>query len=601
MASAITLRPFRLTRGALALILLASFTASLAPHAGAVSAETGRLVSVIVQSFGGSDDARDAVESVGGNVTRDLPLIDGVSAKVRESAVPALSERESVLQVTPDTSITFNGSWEDPKITHRIQKIVQSQKLWNEGVTGSGVTVALLDTGVFKYHPDLEGRVIACEDLSHERNTEAHCHDTFGHGTFMAGLIAGNGTMSAGKKHVGTAPAANIVSVKAAGYDGSTDIATVLAGIQWVVAHRETYGIRVLNLSLGSDSSQDYRLSPLNYAVQRAWKEGIVVVVSAGNSGPDGRTVMKPGDDPFVVTVGASNDQGTMSIGDDTVPVFSSRGPTRSNDIAKPDVVAPGVHTTSLRSPGSAIDNQFGETARVDDYYFRGTGTSMATATTSGVVAQILQNEPHLSPNQVKARLVDNARQISESDALAAGRGVVDAYAAATSGSLAEANQGIKAGSGTGLLQLDRGSVSVEVMTPLGSATLTGEFMPVTDPDEVDPLNPLGLIAWDAMKWKTEGWDASSWDAMKWKDEDFSAMKWKDSTWVATSWDAMKWKSSEFDAMKWKEEDWDAMKWKGSEWLNTDWDAMKWKDADWDAMKWKAMKWKTAWYAAAWD
>jgi serine protease AprX len=568
-----------MTRRALALLVSSLLLIGLAPSAPAVSEEAGRVFSVIVQSVGGSSDAGAAVRSVGGEVIHDLEIIQGVSATVDQDGLRALRSRKSV-QVSPNSPVGFHGKWEDPKITHRIQKIVNSEKLWNEGVTGAGVTVALLDTGVYAGHPDLAGRVVHCEDFSHERNTAAHCADTFGHGTFMAGLIAGNGNSSNGKRK-GTAPGANIVSVKASGYDGSTDVSTILAGIQWVVAHRDTYGIRVLNLSLGTDSSQDYRLSPLNYAVERAWDAGIAVVVSAGNSGPDARTVMKPGDDPFVITVGASNDQGTMNINDDTVPVFSSRGPTRANGFVKPDVVSPGVHTISLRSPGSAIDDQFGETGRVDENYFKGTGTSMSTASVTGMVAQILQANPGLNPNQVKARLMGTARPISETNPHNAGSGLVDAYAATKSASTAEANQGLDRSSGLGSLQADRGSLGVEVATPHGQLALTGEFVAQTDPSEISLTNPTGLVPWVGSSWKTEGWDGSSWKGSSWKDFAWVGSSWKGSSWKATVWDGSSWK--------------------GSSWKNDDWAGSSWKNFDWDGSSWKGSSWKSAWYAAAWE
>ncbi|HEX2051392.1 MAG TPA: S8 family peptidase, partial [Actinomycetota bacterium] len=397
-----------------------------------------------------------------------------------------------VRAVTTDDPIAFEGA-PGEGATHRIQNVVRANDLWTRGIDGRGSTVALLDTGVYASHPDLAGRVLHCEDLSHEAGTEAHCADTFGHGTFMAGLIAGDGTASNGK-YSGAAPGARIVAVKAAGFDGATDVSTVLAGIQWIVAHKDVYGIDVMNLSLGTDSAQDYRLSPPNYAVERAWAAGIVVVVSAGNSGPDAATVMKPGDDPYVITVGASNDEGSMAIGDDRVPVFSSRGPTRANGLAKPDVVSPGVHTVSLRSPGSAIDQSYGSTAAVDGLYFKGTGTSMATATVSGIVAQLLQDEPGLSPDQVKHRLTSTARDIDETDPMLAGSGLVDAYGAVASTSTAAANQGLAHATGLGLLEGDRGSAGVEVVTPLGQLFLQGEFVAQTDPARVSPANPAGLV-----------------------------------------------------------------------------------------------------------
>jgi serine protease AprX len=571
----------RLTRAFILAFLSCLLTLSVGPAAQSLGEQSSRLVSVIVQGLTGATDAREAVESVGGEVTYDLPIVDGVSAEVPANRLSLLRDR--VRAVVPNEKVELHGGWQDPGITHRIQKIVNSTDLWNDGVTGAGVTVAVLDTGIYAAHPDLQGpsgsRVIHCEDFTKEAGTPADCQDTFGHGTFMAGLIAGNGASSNGK-YQGVAPEANLVSIKASGFDGSTDASKIVAGIQWAVAHRDMYGIRVLNLSLGSDSNQDYRFSPLNYAVERAWNAGITVVVSGGNSGPGAQTVMKPGDDPYVITVGASNDQGSMAIGDDAVPLFSSRGPTRANGLAKPDVVAPGVHTVSLRAPGSAIDSKFGSTAVVDGSYFRGTGTSMSTATVTGVVAQLLQADPSLNPNQVKYRLMSSARQISEVNTMAVGGGLIDAQAAVESTSTAQANQNVQQSNGNGLLALDRGGVKVDVVTPAGQVALTGEFVAQIDLDSVSLTNPTGVVPL-ATTWKTEGWDAASWDATTWKNED----------WAATTWKATTWKNTE----------WDATTWKGTVWSNSDWSATTWKDVDWDATTWKATTWKSHWYAVAWE
>jgi serine protease AprX len=567
----------RRSAAALALAALLSFAALPLPGAGTQPSTS--VLEVIVQGAGSAVSAAKAVVSSGGTVEQVLPIVDGVSAEIPTSVLDELRADPRVRGVTPNEPIAFEGA-PDSATSHRIQKIVRSDDLWAQGIDGSGTTVALLDTGVYAAHPDLAGRVAHCEDLSHEAGTEAHCADTFGHGTFMAGLIAGDGSASNGK-HTGAAPRAQIVSVKAAGFDGATDVSTVLAGIQWIVAHRDTYGIRVMNLSLGTDSSQDYRLSPLNYAVERAWASGIVVVVSAGNSGPDAATVMKPGDDPYVITVGASNDEGSMSTSDDRVPVFSSRGPTRANGLAKPDLVSPGVHTVSLRSPGSAIDQQYGTTAAVGSHYFKGTGTSMATATVSGVVAQMLQRQPELTPDQVKFRLTSTAHRIADVDPLRAGAGLVDAYAAATSTSTQAANGGLSPSNGLGLLEADRGSAGVEVVTPLGQLALQGELIAQTDPDQVTLTNPAGLVPWAGATWKAEGWDPATWDGATWKSGDWAGATWKGATWKATVWDGATWK--------------------GATWKNADWDGATWKNADWDGATWKASSWQTAWYAAAWD
>lgn len=564
----------RTMTGAGLLLIATMFSMNLAAAAPDVP-----RVSVIVQGIQGQAEIRAAVEAVGGTVTRTLPIVSGVEASVPADAVERLEGMSSVYQVTPNERVAFQKAKDYTLKPNRVQANAGSDRLWAEGVTGAGVTVALLDTGVYAAHPDLAGRVVHCEDLSGEAGTEADCQDTFGHGTFMAGLIAGNGASSGGS-YKGTAPGANLVSVKVAGFDGATDISNILGGIQWVVSHRQEYGIRALNLSLGSDSSQDYRTSPLNYAVERAWSSGIAVVVSAGNSGPNSKTILKPADDPFVITVGSSNDEGTVAIDDDRVPVFSSRGPTRSNGLAKPDVVAPGVHTISLRSPGSAIDQQFGAAATVANDYFRGTGTSMSAATVTGIVAQILQANPSLNPNQVKYRLMNTARQIADHDSTAVGKGLVDAYAATRSTSTAQANQsgllgGLLASSnGLGTLQAARGTLSIDVQTSNAQVELLGEYKA-----QVDLLGKL--LPWDSLTYMLTGWDPTTWALTSFSKDDWTGSSWRGSSWRATVWDGSSWR--------------------GSSWRNSDWEGSSWRGSEWDGSSWRATNWQSAWYAAAWN
>jgi serine protease AprX len=575
MAGMVTIPRAKVGVAAVLAMLAAALTTLPPTHAQDIA----RRLSVIVQGTD-SGAARSAVESAGGRVDRDLPLVDGVSATIPENALPILGSSPGVTQITPNGRIGFQA--DDYTLgNQRVQRIVRSDELWSQGVTGRGIGVALLDTGVYD-SPDLNGRVKACIDLSIEAGTSADCDDTFGHGTFMAGLIAGNGAGSGGA-YKGAAPEANLISVKLAGYDGSTDVSHVLAGIEWVVAHKEAFNIRVLNLSLGTDSTQTYALSPLDYAVEKAWKAGIVVVVAAGNDGPDSRSVLKPADDPYVITVGAADDVGTIAIGDDRIPVFSGRGPTSANGIPKPDIVSPGVHTISLRSPGSAIDDQYGSTAKVRGMYFRGTGTSMAAATVSGIVAQMLQATPSLDPNQVKYRLTSTARRIADTDPYAAGKGLVDAYAATRSATSSQANQGLLLGLGTGLgsLQADRGSVHLEAYTPAGQASLSGERTAQFDPSKAEASNPLGLLGWSPLTYSTTGWDPVSW----------ALTSWVDAQWVATSWSSTKWRATT----------WDSTKWRGTDYYNADWDSTKWRVSDWESTTWRATQWQSRWYAAAWN
>jgi len=221
------------------------------------------------------------------------------------------------------------------------------------GFDGTGVTVAVIDTGVADV-AGFDGKVIHQQNISSARNEG----DQHGHGTFVAG-------------HVHTvAPGADIVSIKLSDSNGAVDVTQVLAALQWIIANKSTYGVDVVNLSFGNDSQQSAYYSPLNYAVQQVWDQGIVVVASAGNAGGEPGTVTKPGDDPLIISVGSTDEKGTSYRSDDDIPSFVSRGPTQDG-LAKPDLVAPGSRLESLRAPGSTVDIQHPE-ARVGEDRFRG-------------------------------------------------------------------------------------------------------------------------------------------------------------------------------------------------------------------------------------
>ena len=231
--------------------------------------------------------------------------------------------------------------------------------------------------------------------------------DHFGHGTHMAGLIAGDGTTS-DEAFEGAAPEANLVSVKVASWDGATDASTVIAALQWVVSNRARYGIRVVNLSWGTDAVQPADVDPLDAAVERAWRAGLVVVVSAGNAGPAAGTVTKPGDDPFVITVGAADTGRHRGSRRRYRRRLLQPRPDRRAATRKPDLLAPGVSMVSDRAPGSTIDT-FRADARLGDALFKGTGTSQAAAVVSGVVARMIEASPGITPDQVKAALMGTA------------------------------------------------------------------------------------------------------------------------------------------------------------------------------------------------
>jgi serine protease AprX len=261
---------------------------------------------------------------------------------------------------------------------------------------GDGVDVALIDTGVAPVGPlARRGRVVHGPDFSPERGDRRLARlDTFGHGTHLAGLIAG------------TAPGARLVSLKVAGAQGETELSHVLQALQWVREHRYDDGldIRVVNLSLGVEGGRSgYRRDVLAWMVERLWREGIAVVAAGGNQGTKARSLDIPAADPFVIAAGATDTFGTADPADDRVAAFSSRSFRRPVD-----VVAPGTAMVSLRVPGSVLDLEF-PTARVGSAYFRGDGTSQAAAVASGVAARMLSAHPELTPDQLKALLMGGA------------------------------------------------------------------------------------------------------------------------------------------------------------------------------------------------
>jgi serine protease AprX len=269
---------------------------------------------------------------------------------------------------------------------------------------GTGVDVALIDSGVVPVGGLAEpGRVVHGPDFSSERrNPRLATLDTFGHGTHLAGLIAGRDPITG---FAGVAPGARLVSLKISGADGETSLAKVLAALDWVRVNRNANGlnIRVVNLALGVEDRGGYRNDVLAWAVEQLWREGIVVVAAAGNNGQGAYRLDIPAADPFVIAAGASDTRDTVDPADDGVADFSSRAHLRT-----PDVVAPGTKMVSLRVPGSALDQEY-RGARIGSSFFRGSGTSHAAAVVSGVVARLLSGRPELVPDQVKALLTAGA------------------------------------------------------------------------------------------------------------------------------------------------------------------------------------------------
>ena len=525
----------------------ALFATALVTPALATTASAGLLSTspYIVATPGtvGSLLAQSDVLSVGGQVVQTLPAADGVEANLNSLEVSALSALPGVV-VTPDVAVAVQGL--PTGSTHPPSDVFLKQTgasgTWSQGDTGSGVNVAVLDTGIDPL-PDFVGRLTGGVDLSGEGNP---FHDSYGHGTFDAGLIAGNGASSNGK-YQGEAPGAGLVAVKVAGASGTTDLATVIAGVGWTINNRAALNIGVLNLSLGYEPLESSAIDPLDTAVETAWQSGIVVVVSSGNAGPFNGTVLSPGDDPLVMTVGALDDGGQGNPANDTMTKYSSVGPTNPDGWMKPDLVTSGRSVVSLAAPGSTIYNNY-PGARIGSGNFVGSGTSFSTAITSGAVALLLSAHPGYAPNTVKGVLLASTLPGP------VGNPVVDGHG------------------------------DLDIANALGLAPVTLSQQPSL------VAVPMGGLVGLLSTWSASSWNPAVWSSMGWNPTAGTA-------WDGTAWDGTAWDGTSFNGTAWDGTAWDGTAWDGTVWDGTAWDGTAWDGTAWDGTAWDG----TAWDGSAWN
>jgi len=333
--------------------------------------------------------ASQQVVKMGGKITRHLPIITGFAAEVPAREIPNLVQLPIVSFVCHDGKAQA--------VLDVARPTINTPSPIHSRLNGSGVTVAVLDTGVFP-HPDLvqpRNRIIGFKDFVSGRPKP---YDDNGHGTHVCGIIAGNGGLSKGR-YRGIAPGAKLVVGKVLDGNAFGSFSDIIAGIQWVVKNRHRYGIQVLSLSFGSAAFAPCSQDPLCRSVQKAWSSGITVVVAAGNAGSNAKTINSPGINPNIITVGASDDRGTASPAGDRIAPFSSRGPTNEG-FPKPDIVAPGVSITSLNNTISPSP------------YATFSGTSMSTPMVAGAVALLVQKNGRLSPDEVKSRMKASAHSL---------------------------------------------------------------------------------------------------------------------------------------------------------------------------------------------
>ncbi|MFZ7134148.1 MAG: S8 family peptidase [Eubacteriales bacterium] len=344
-----------------------------------------------------------------------LDLIGAVAVEMPASSIKRLSTIPEIKFIADDSQVQTQMDIVRGTISNEISE--------DMGLDGKGIGVAVLDTGIYP-HEDLTAhgnRIVAFVDFV---NKHKDPYDDNGHGTHVAGIIGGDGTSSKGK-YCGVAPNVNIIGVKVMNKDGGGSTSDIVAGMQWVMDNKEKYNIKILSLSLGCDPDLRETEDPLVRGANALWKKGIVVVTAAGNSGPEKNTINSPGISDKLITVGCSDSKGTADTKDDTVAEFSSRGPTVYNK-NKPDIIAPGVKVTSLKSITSYVPSNKNKTRIKAASYAIESGTSMSTPVVSGAIALLLQKDPHLTPDAVKRKLLQSTNPLSQGNKYDQGKGLLN-------------------------------------------------------------------------------------------------------------------------------------------------------------------------------
>jgi len=439
----------------LALLMLPIFAYQTATGRGS---ESSRVVEPTISSYivqaASADAAELAVIKVGGRVTATLNIINAVGAELSDEQVEWLRAQPERIRIFVDGALEVSGkkpkkprntgeppgTQSEPVAETHYPVLIGAAGLHKQGITGKGVTVAVLDTGLWKsstteFTANGRPRILAQYDATASNGYSNDLDDWNGHGTHITSIMMSSGRTEAGH-YQGIAPNARVVAVRAFEPDGSGTYLNVIKALDWIVSHRKKYGIRILNLSFGAPAASHYWDDPVNQAVMAAWKSGIIVVVAAGNGGPGAMTVGVPGNVPYVITVGAMTDNFTPEDRtDDKLATFSAAGPTFEGFV-KPDLVAPGGHMLGQMPPYAWLPLEHPEFVQQINDYFTMSGTSQSTAVVSGVLALMLQAEPRLNPDDAKCRLIASARAAVREDGthtysiFQQGAGMVDAVAA---------------------------------------------------------------------------------------------------------------------------------------------------------------------------
>ncbi|HXN05328.1 MAG TPA: S8 family peptidase [Candidatus Acidoferrum sp.] len=448
--------------------------------------QAGRSINVIVVARGDLNVLEADLRRTGLKHTERVPIAHGVAVQLTAALIDHFRADANVARLIYDAPVRLTDTPFDPTALATVYPtVVDALPVWSNPLaplTGQGIGIAVIDSGIAS-HPDLGNRLIVSQNFNPNVNGN---DDAYGHGTAVAGIIAGDGTAGLGQ-YVGVAPQANLISLRVNDGTGGAPTSAIMNAILWAVINRNTYNIRVINLSLQASVQESYRTSPIDAAVEYAWLKGVVVVVAAGNSGPNS-ALYAPANDPYVITVGATDDQGTVASTDDTLAGFSSYGVTQDG-FTKPDFVAPGKRIITTLAPNSNFALNY-PSFMVGSQYIKLSGTSVAAPIVSGAVALYIESNPTVRPGQLKGVLLATANRLGFPGS---GAGYPDAlHAIAYVGLLGNADHGLDPNDYLKVLYMAAHSLTV---------------LPVVSWDSV---------SWDSVSWDSVSWDSVSWDAVSW-------------------------------------------------------------------------------------
>lgn len=494
------------------------------PVAAWAAEHPGAQVPLVVQHDGDGDGLASFIRASGGTVERDFDIIPALDVTVSADELPVLARRGDVNWISLDAAVGSTGGPAGPvsksNLATAYPVAIKAEDAWQKGFYGSGVAVALIDTGVSSAIKDEFLDATGASRLTQVsvRSDLDPNADGYGHGSHVAAIIGGYSTATSPKgRYTGIAPGADLVSVRIADDQGNATVGDLIAGLEWVDENRASYNIRVLNLSVASTVAQSYKVDPIDAAVELLWFHGVTVVVAAGNEGTASDAVSyPPANDPFVITVGAFDDAGSFAYGDDKLTSWSGRGTTQDG-IAKPDLIGPGHAIVAPIDPASYLATTYASAIaeRRNAAYFTMSGTSMAAATVSGGVALVLEKHPDWTPGEIKATLISKGRSIAGSAAPAPRIGDTN-------------NQSKPAGNGD-----DGKSLNYLLLSALGVSSADFEGVRWRD------VNTTGL---------------------RWRGLELNGIRWREIDWTGIRWRGVDFDSAQFGA------DFEGLRWRGIRW-----------------------------------